>query len=397
MWMGNRCSETRLAIALACLIGLLPVRQVPAAAPAAQEQLNVTREQLQAMETEIRALRTEAQRLGKQANSIMALLDRYDTELRLKGHEIQLLTLRQRKTEQDIRDLRNSFDNMERSLAEQRAYLSRRLVEAYKLGRLNYWRLILEARSGADLLRTYQYVTFLARDDRRRVDEYRRSIREMDQARTRLEQENRTLTLLRRDLEEANRELAHDRQEKVRLLASIQNEKEMHLNTLSELRSAAAQLQSLFVNRDLAPVPGADAAPSMVRFKGSLDWPVHGRVVRTFGLERNSRFGTTTVCNGVEISAQEGAAVTAVFEGQVVFAEWFKGYGKSIIVFHPGGYYTLYAHNSELLVQRGDAVQKGQLIARVGSTGSLTGTCLYFEVRDKDKPLDPLQWLRKRS
>jgi murein DD-endopeptidase MepM/ murein hydrolase activator NlpD len=78
-----------------------------------------------------------------------------------------------------------------------------------------------------------------------------------------------------------------------------------------------------------------------------------------------------------------------------VFSEWFKGYGKSIILSHPGGIYTLYAHNSELLVQRGDTVARGQTIARVGSTGSLTGPNLYFEVREKQQPVNPLAWLRK--
>jgi murein hydrolase activator len=87
--------------------------------------------------------------------------------------------------------------------------------------------------------------------------------------------------------------------------------------------------------------------------------------------------------------------VMAIYDGKVMFAEWFKGYGKSIILSHPGGVYTLYAHNSELTVQRGDSVQKGQMVARAGSTGSLNGPSLYFEVREKDQPVNPLQWLRK--
>jgi septal ring factor EnvC (AmiA/AmiB activator) len=101
--------------------------------------------------------------------------------------------------------------------------------------------------------------------------------------------------------------------------------------------------------------------------------------------------------NGVEIAAPHGTDVRAVYDGQVVFAEWFKGYGQSVILSHSDGYYTLYAHNSELLVQRGQTVLRAQAIAKVGATGALEGNpALYFEVRKKDQPVNPLEWLRKR-
>ena len=133
----------------------------------------------------------------------------------------------------------------------------------------------------------------------------------------------------------------------------------------------------------------------MDHYQGLLDWPVRGKVVLEFGMQKHPRFGTTTMSNGIEIAADEGSNVQAVFGGQVVFAEWFKGYGKSIILLHPGGYYTLYAHNQDLLVQRGETVQKGQVIAHVGSTGSLTGAGLYFEIRDKKQAVNPTGWLKR--
>jgi len=78
-----------------------------------------------------------------------------------------------------------------------------------------------------------------------------------------------------------------------------------------------------------------------------------------------------------------------------VFSEWFKGYGKCVILSHSDGYYTLYAHNSDLVVQRGQTVDRAQVIAKVGSTGTIEGQpSLYFEIRKKDQAEDPLQWLR---
>jgi len=90
-------------------------------------------------------------------------------------------------------------------------------------------------------------------------------------------------------------------------------------------------------------------------------------------------------------------AIRAVYGGTVLYRGWLKGYGNLIILDHGTGYYTLYAHASELLVAEGDRVKAGQGIARVGETGSLAGPRLYFEIRYQGRPEDPEQWLRRRS
>lgn len=115
-----------------------------------------------------------------------------------------------------------------------------------------------------------------------------------------------------------------------------------------------------------------------------------------YGPQRHPRFGTITVNNGIEISANQGADVNAVADGTVVFAEWFKGYGRLVILSHSGGYYTLYAHDSQIMVARGDSVRQGQVIARAGDTGgTLNQPTVYFEIRYKDQPIDPMTWLRR--
>jgi septal ring factor EnvC (AmiA/AmiB activator) len=394
MLTANRFSKVIL-IAGAMALAVVPLPAQESTGSATSPASESSREQLRAIEKEIQALREQASRLAEQENSVITMLHQYDVEYQMKAHEIQWLDLRQQKTELDLQGLQNQLGELEASLAKQREHLSRRLVEAYKLGRLNYVKLMLQTSSASDLLQAYQYVTFLARDDSRRLDHYRKALKEKEDTKIRFEQENRNLAQLRQDLEQAHSDLLKSRVEKARLLASIQNERETHLSTLTELKAAASQLQGFFVEQrdvsSVAPLSGVD----IVKFRGALDWPVRGQLVREFGSQKHPRFGTTTMSNGIEIEAADGDPVTAVYEGQVLFSEWFKGYGKSIIISHAGGIYTLYAHNSELLVQRGDSVQRGQLIAKVGSTGSLSGPNLYFEIRDKEQPVNPLLWLRK--
>jgi septal ring factor EnvC (AmiA/AmiB activator) len=120
-------------------------------------------------------------------------------------------------------------------------------------------------------------------------------------------------------------------------------------------------------------------------------------VASAFGRQEHPKFRTVTYNRGIEISAAMGRPVLAVYDGTVLYADWFRGYGRLVILDHGGGYFTLYAHASELLVKVGDQVTRGQPIARVGDTGSLEGPQLYFEVRHRGKPQDPLAWLERKA
>ena len=363
----------------------------PAASSGADD---VSRQQLDAIEKEVQTLRAEAGRLSLQEDSIITLLNQYDLQAQIKTHEIELLDLKRAKTQEQIDQLHGKFSELEKEVQQQKDYLNYRLVQAYKQGQLNYLKLMLKESAANDLLRSYQYITFLAREDNRKLQQYRDSLKSMEQTRFNLEQENRNLALLKQDSEAAHQDLLHSRQEKMKILTAIQDQREMHLDALSDLNAAAGQLQNFFTNGSaISAVPAS--GPSITAFKGLLPWPVHGRVIQEFGLSKNPRFGTTTMNNGIEIAADEKTDVHAVFGGQVVFSEWFKGYGQSVILSHSDGYYTLYAHNSELLVQRGDSVQRGQVIAKVGSTGALNGPSLYFEFREKDRAVNPYIWLRR--
>lgn len=391
--MANRCYKILL---------LLPAVVITAAGISAQDnppsqtsQIEVSRQQLDAIEKEINSLRAEAAGLAAEENSLISMLDQYEVQMQVQAHEIELYGLREQKAEQEIADLQMKHSDQQKELDSQKAYLSHRLVEAYKMGRLNYVKLMLQASTASELLRAYQYVTFLAREDQRKLDQYRDSIKETESTWMRLQQEKRNLASLKEDSQNAQIELVRSKNEKIRLLSAIQNQREMHLDALSELKAAANQLQSFFKNQDSSVSSEAVEGISMDHYRGLLEWPVRGRVVQEFGMQKHPKFGTTTMSNGIEISAPEGSDIHAVFAGQVVFAEYFKGYGKSIIVLHPGGYYTMYAHNSDLLVQRGEPVQKGQVIAHAGATGSLIGSGLYFEIRDKQQPVNPYAWLKK--
>jgi murein DD-endopeptidase MepM/ murein hydrolase activator NlpD len=118
-------------------------------------------------------------------------------------------------------------------------------------------------------------------------------------------------------------------------------------------------------------------------------WPVRGRIVTAFGAKPNGQQN-----DGINIAVPEGTPVKAAEEGDVAYAgNELKGYGNLILIRHPNGFVTAYAHASELLVKRGDKVKRGQIIAKSGRTGNISAPQLHFEIRKGSTPVDPTPYL----
>lgn len=126
-----------------------------------------------------------------------------------------------------------------------------------------------------------------------------------------------------------------------------------------------------------------------------LSWPTAGRISSPFGWRRNPFGGKRRrFHSGLDIAAPRGRSILAASGGRVVHSGWMSGYGKTVVIVHSNGMSTLYGHCSSLVVKRGSIVRRGQLIARVGSTGRSTGNHVHFEVRINGRPVNPIKYLR---
>ena len=173
------------------------------------------------------------------------------------------------------------------------------------------------------------------------------------------------------------------------LLTDIVEKKETHAAYVAELQAAEGKLGAM-----LQGFAGGEVAVPIVAFKGSLPWPVPGRVRIPFGLRKDAKFDVYTLQNGIEIDAGADAPVAAVHEGTVAFADRFLGYGLMVVVDHGAKHHTLYAHLAEARVKPGDKVAGGQILGTVGT--GLEGPGLYFEMRAQGRPQDPAEWLAPR-
>ncbi|MDK9694962.1 MAG: LysM peptidoglycan-binding domain-containing M23 family metallopeptidase [Siculibacillus sp.] len=129
--------------------------------------------------------------------------------------------------------------------------------------------------------------------------------------------------------------------------------------------------------------------PSSAAAPGSFRWPVRGRIISEYGSKANGEKN-----EGINMAVPEGTSVKAADDGEVIYSgNELKGYGNLVLVRHGNGYVTAYAHASELLVNRGDKISRGQIIARAGATGSVSQPQLHFELRKGQKAIDPKPYL----
>lgn len=135
---------------------------------------------------------------------------------------------------------------------------------------------------------------------------------------------------------------------------------------------------------------------SQIKLNISLLWPVNGKITSSFGTRKNPLGKGRQFHCGLDISCDVGTPVRAALNGAVIYSGWKDGYGNVVVLKHDNGYISVYGHNSNNLVKEGDSVQKGQIIAKSGMTGSVTGAHVHFEFRKYITPLNPLRYLKEK-
>lgn len=134
--------------------------------------------------------------------------------------------------------------------------------------------------------------------------------------------------------------------------------------------------------------PVSAVAPASRQLDLHFAWPLRGTLTSRYGWRRGRRH------EGIDIASRSGTPVYAAEAGRVIHSGWLGGYGRVVIVKHTGRYSTVYAHNRKNKVKKGAFVEKGQLLAEVGSSGNASGPHLHFEIRRDRRPQDPIQFLR---
>jgi murein DD-endopeptidase MepM/ murein hydrolase activator NlpD len=158
----------------------------------------------------------------------------------------------------------------------------------------------------------------------------------------------------------------------------------------NKMAAGAAPTQSASMVTPAADSPSTDtAAKAASEAAPGFRWPVRGRIIAGFGPKPNGQQN-----DGIDVAVPENTPIKAAEDGVVAYAgSELKGYGNLVLVRHPNGYVTAYAHAKELLVKRGDPIKRGDVIAKSGQSGNVDAPQLHFEVRKGSAPVDPMQFL----
>jgi murein hydrolase activator len=350
--------------------------------PAADERLRRVQERKQALERELKRLRGEEK-------SLLGEVEELEVMVRLRTAELRETQLELQRNQSQLEATGKRVKELEASVEATRPQLAAHARALYKLGELSYLRLLLSVDRPSDFFRGYRFVSALARRDNERMAGFRADLQSLADTRAELERRTREGTALRTQLEGARRGLEAERRRKTELLTSIVEKKETHAAYVEELERAEGQLRRL-----LEGLGDGDVTVPVSAFRGQLPWPAEGKVRSGFGRHKHPRFDTYTVQNGVEIDSPVDSPVRTVYEGTVVFADRFRGYGLMVVVDHGGKHHTLYAHLAETSVEVGQKLAAGEVLGTVGATG-LEGPGLYFEMRFQGRPEDPADWLKK--
>ena len=337
----------------------------------------------------LQALQREADKLTNDERTLLGELRKLELDREIKAEELRQLAEEGSTVAADLAANEARTKSLEEQEASTRPELRSRLVDIYKLGQGRYLRLLLSTSDVRQVGQASRTLAALAKIDHDRVVSRQRTLDDLKASRRSLEDRRRQLSVLRANAERAEAALEQAAKARNNLIKDIDGRRDLNAQLVAELQAAQQKLQATL--RDLATGAATDTPALPIRpFRGDLDWPVAAT-----GNRRAPRNGTSPASTGIDITAPEGAAVSAVHEGTVAFAGPFGGFGNLVIVEHGGQNFSLYGNLLEMSVARGDRVDRGQNLGTVGLAPAGSSE-LHFELRIDGQSVDPLQWLKKR-
>ncbi len=277
-----------------------------------------------------------------------------------------------------------------RKLKDHQRWLKNKLIGFQKHGRAEDLVMLLGADDMGSFLRRWRYLEVLAKVEKDRLDQYKSIYGQLQREEAKLQGLYSGLTMQEAQTALIQGRLNGKKQEKDNLLASIQGRRASYEAQLRELQESSRRLAEI-INRSSRD--STYHGKGFRALKSRLPWPAAGTVVFGYGRGTDPVFGTPVFRNGIYIKTAPNATVRSVFAGKVVFADWFKGYGQLVIVNHGQGYHSLYADLDEIFLKVGDIIENRAVVGRAGKSVMVNAPSLYFEIRYKGKPLDPMQWL----
>lgn len=352
-----------------------------------------------AARAELKQTETEIARLKKMLGSLQQEMSGLEKQLKASESEIGRLREESIRIEQQIdagetrlQDLQRQARELQQALEAQQEQIARQVRAAYKAGRQDYLKMLLNQDDPARMTRMLRYYGDFNRARMEEITRYNQTIEQIREASAQIAEQQGILQRDREALAERRIALEAERDKRGSILAGLQSQSRDQQQEVRRREAERAELAALIKKLDeaITSIPTPAGSLPFAQARGKLPLPVAGRIGARFGSPRGS--DARLKWDGLLINAAEGTRVHAVHGGRVVFADWLRGSGLLLILDHGDGYLSLYGHNQSLLREVGSWVQPGDSIATVGNSGGMGEPALYFSIRHRGQPLDPAAW-----
>ncbi len=392
--------KTRLVAAL--LSGVV-LCGTPAYIMAEDEDLTNQLDSIQQQVNQQNAAKADAETV---IGSVSEQLRQIEEQLRQATAELGTIKEQRVAVENDITLNERQLAEAQKRLEGRESVFYKRVRDIYINGRLSYLDVVIGSKDFSDFANRLEVLKRIIDSDITLINEIKKERADIEAHKQKLEADRAKLVELEKSALAKQAEIEQKKAERNVVLQKAQNDRATAMQAIEELNASSAQVSAMLKERQAARATAAAAAAAAaqssggqgasdnwVQGTGQLGWPVSGEITSPYGYRVHPIWGTTIYHSGIDIGVDEGTPVHAADGGVVVWSGWMGGYGYAVVIDHGNGLSTLYGHNSELAVDEGQSVAKGQVISYAGSTGNSTGPHVHFEVRVNGDPVDPMGYL----
>lgn len=388
------CGTKYFAILLAVSLAGGPV----AAQKAEKDELNELRSQIETLQKGL-------ERSEESKTEAADALRKSERAISKANRKLFELANDRKKINAEVRRLQKESSALKLRTDEERKALGRLIYRQYIAGQPESIRLMLNRQDPNQTARQLHYLGYVSRARADMIGRLRTSSEELDQLTQRVRSESARLRGLEKEEAKQKKSLEKQKRARKKVLAKASDDISRQRKQISKLKRDEQRLTTLIKRlaeeaekrrqqarlRNQALPDKSLNNSQFGKLKGRLRLPVIGELTNRFGRPREDG-GLSW--KGLFIAANEGDMVRSIATGQVIYADWLRGFGNLIIVDHGSGYMSLYGNNEALLRQIGDRLSAGDRIASVGNSGGNPESGLYFELRHNGRPFDPLPWVR---
>ena len=363
-------------------------------------------EELDNLRKHISVLQKELEKTSESQSEATDELRESERAISNSKRKLAELSLQHRAADQTLEKLKQQAQQLETNIQNQQAMLSKLLYQQYLGGKQEYFKLLLNNHDPDQAAREMRYYEYITRSRSTWLNMLRVNLAQLNEVVQQTQQKSGEITALQAEENAQQKILEKDRLARQQVISQFAQQLKQQRHEIGRLQRDENRLSQLIAklskmltrqkdkgvfNNDKLPDNRFDGKP-FEQLKGKLTLPVMGEVVNKFG---SARPDSTVLWRGLMLRAANGQPVKSVAAGRVVFADWLRGFGNLLIIDHGKGYMSLYGNNETLYKQVGDILRGGDTVAAVGNSGGNEDSGVYFELRHRGEPIDPLKWIAR--